>query len=146
MPNNKGAKSPPPKKAKVDDAKVKDETIEEAKMTEEGEVPAEEEFFEVVKPAASPAKKGEGLKTLIAPSAMANMSGKKKAPSKVLLGIYVIYKVGALLVLDKGDKPDVYPEKYLKDMVTGNIQIDGLQEFLSRYGFLGEVSFKITLL
>ena len=138
MPNNKTAKPPASKKAKVDEMKVQETMAVDVKIAEDGEVPAEEEFFEP-SPAKTPTKQAEGVKTLIAPSAMAEANPKKKS-NKVQLKMCVIPGIGAFFYLDKGDKSDVYPEKYLRDIVVGNVEIVGLEEFMTTYGVVPEVS------
>ncbi len=150
MPNNKNLKSPPPtKKAKTDDDKVEVKmegvTAAEGKQLEEdGEVPVEDEFFDFeitgcARAASAKAKQGGGFKKLVDESVLAD-SGQKKQPSKVMMKVFVVRGVGVCFGMDKGKRPDVYPEKYLKDIVVGNVQIMGAEDFLKENAVLREVS------
>ena len=150
MPNNQNLKAPPPtKKVKTEDvkpqglAKVPEKQVADVtEVTEAGEVPAEEEFFdfEVIGSAASPArqKEGGGFKKLVEKSALTE-SGQKKKPSKVLMKAMVVRGVGVFIGMDKGNRPDVYPEKYMKDLVVGSVQIEGGEDFLTENAVLREV-------
>ena len=164
MPNNKNLKAPPPiKRVKIEggkaqgavkeaekevvkaQGKAKEAEKEVADLTEAmeaGEVPTEEEFFDFevtgVAPSATRQKEGGGFKKLVTQSVLIDSSQKKK-PSKVLMKAFVVRGVGVFIGMDKGNRPDVYPEKYMKDVVAGNVQIEGVEDFLTEHAILREV-------
>ena len=104
----------------------------------------EDEFFDFeitgcARAASAKAKQGGGFKKLVDESVLAD-SGQKKQPSKVMMKVFVVRGVGVCFGMDKGKRPDVYPEKYLKDIVVGNVQIMGAEDFLKENAVLREVS------
>ena len=141
MSSKKSMKSPPPKKAKIEEPKVAESTPEAAKVASNGDVALEQEYFEyeIVGVGQSEAKQGGGFKTLVSATAVAD-SGQKKKPSKVFLKAIIIKGVGVVFVLDKGDRQDVYPEKYFRDVVQRMVEIEGAEAFFNRHCFLREVS------
>ena len=147
MPSNKNLKSPPPtKKAKTVDVKVEGAEVAQGKQPEvDEELPVEEEFFDFeilsgcAAGASARAKQGGGFKKLVDESVLAE-SGQKKQPSKVMMKVFVVRGVGVCFGMDKGKRPDVYPEKYMKDIVVGNVQIMGAEDFLKENAVLREVS------
>ena len=57
-----------------------------------------------------------------------------------MIKVFVVRGVGVCFVMDKGKRPDVCPEKYMKDIVVGNVQIMGAEDFMKENAVLREVS------